>query len=46
MWVAALPVGISGKTLNSTFQSRDTNAYKVDNYSRDRSVALPGSSIK
>ena len=29
MWVAALPVGVNGKQLNSTFQSRDTSAYKV-----------------
>lgn len=28
MWVAALPVGVSGKALNSSFQSRDTNVYK------------------
>lgn len=30
MWVAALPVGVNGKQLNSTFQSRDTSAYKVN----------------
>jgi len=29
MWVAALPTGVSGKALNSSFQSRDTSAYKV-----------------
>lgn len=29
MWVAAVPVGATGKQLNSTFSSRDTVAYKV-----------------
>jgi len=32
MWVAALPVGVNGKQLNSTFQSRDTSAYKVRHF--------------
>ena len=29
MWVAAVPVGATGKQLNSTFHCRDTTAYKV-----------------
>ena len=29
MWVAAVPVGVTGKQLNSTFNCRDTTAYKV-----------------
>lgn len=29
MWVAAVSTGVSGKSLNSSYQHRDTAAYKV-----------------